>query len=263
METVQLIILSVTQGITEFIPVSSSAHLILVSQIFNWDDQGIFIDTTAHLGSLSAFASFIFCDKFRGNKDKNFFFEDRIIVDYVFVKKIILATMPALVLGYLFRDVIVQDARNPTVIGLATIIFALIMLAADHRRGSRKVCDLNYKEVILIGLVQSLALIPGVSRSGATLAAALFLGLSRVEGLKFAVILSVPIIIFASFSEFRLLLFGVPKVDLFDLIFVFFGSMLSSFLCLLLLFKFINRIGLLPFVIYRLVLGALILIFLT
>ena len=73
METVQLIILSVTQGITEFIPVSSSAHLILVSQIFNWDDQGIFIDTTAHLGSLSAFASFIFCDKFRGNKDKNFF----------------------------------------------------------------------------------------------------------------------------------------------------------------------------------------------
>ena len=171
--------------------------------------------------------------------------------------------MPALVLGYLFRDVIVQDARNPTVIGLATIIFALIMLAADHRRGSRKVCDLSYKEVILIGLVQSLALIPGVSRSGATLAAALFLGLSRVEGLKFAVILSVPIIIFASFSEFRLLLFGVPKVDLFDLIFVFFGSMLSSFLCLLLLFKFINRIGLLPFVIYRLVLGALILIFLT
>ena len=127
----------------------------------------------------------------------------------------------------------------------------------------KKINELSYREAFLIGLAQSIALIPGVSRSGITLAAGLFFGFSRVDALKFAVLLSIPVIILASFSELGAFLVTVPKFDLIDLVFVFTVSMLSAYLCLLLLFKFIGQIGLLPFVIYRIVLGCLIYIFLV
>ena len=154
-----------------------------------------------------------------------------------------------------------EHLRNPEIISFATIIFAIVLFVADRKRGVRRLGDLSYKDAFLVGLAQSIALIPGVSRAGATLAAALFLGYSRIESLKFAVLLSVPVIILASFSEFGAFWMRESTFEFFDLFFVFIGSMISAYFCLMLLFKFIGRIGLLPFVVYRLILGSLILIF--
>ncbi len=263
METIQLVILSVTQGVTEFLPVSSSAHLIMISQLFGWKDQGMVIDTMAHLGSLFAFLLYIYFNRSKNYTYSGFFQLSETVFDIQLIKKIIIATTPAIIIGFLFRDAIVKYARNADIIAITTIFFAIVLLMADQKRGTKKINDLSYKEAFLIGLAQSIALIPGVSRSGITLAAGLFFGYSRVDALKFAVLLSIPVIILASFSELGAFMVSVPKFDLLDLIFVFIVSMLSAYFCLLLLFKFITQIGLLPFVIYRLVLGCLILIFLV
>ena len=263
MDTIQLIVLSLTQGITEFLPVSSSAHLIIISQLFEWKDQGMVIDTMAHLGSLFGFLFFLYFNKSRDDFNNSLFQLTDKLFDIQLIKKIIVATIPAVLIGLLFRDIIVTYARNSEVIAFTTIFFAFVLLMADRRRGKRKTTDLSYKEALLIGFAQSIALIPGVSRSGITLAAGLFLGLSRIEALRLAVLLSIPIIILASFSELGVFIATVPKFNLSEIICVFTASMLSAYFCLLLLFKFITQIGLLPFVIYRLILGCLILIFLT
>ena len=263
MDTIQLIALSIIQGITEFLPVSSSAHLIIISQLFEWEDQSMVVDTMAHLGSLFAFLLFLHFNKSRDSSNNSLFQLTNQFFDIHFIKKILVATIPATLVGLLFRDAIVTYARNAEVIATTTIFFAIVLLVADRKRGKKKTIDLSYKEVFLIGLAQSIALIPGVSRSGITLAAGLFLGLSRIDALRFAVLLSIPIIILASFSELGVFIVKVSKFDLSALIYVFTASMLSAYFCLLLLFKFITQIGLLPFVIYRVVLGCLILVFLV
>ena len=263
MEIIQLVVLSVTQGVTEFLPVSSSAHLIMISQLFGWKDQGMVIDTMAHLGSLFAFFLYICFNRPKDYTDNGFFQFSETVFDTQLVKKIVIATTPAIIIGLLFRDVIANYARNAEIISITTIFFAIVLFIADQKRGAKKINELSYKEAFLIGLAQSIALIPGVSRSGITLAAGLFFGFSRVDALKFAVLLSIPVIILASFSELGAFLVTVPKFDLIDLIFVFTVSMLSAYFCLILLFKFITQIGLLPFVIYRIVLGCLIFIFLV
>lgn len=263
METIQLIVLSVTQGATEFLPVSSSAHLIIVSQLFGWQDQGMVIDTMAHLGSLFAFLLYIFFNRSKDYTDNGFSEFSETLFDIQLIKKIVIATTPAIIIGFLFRDIIAKYARNADIIAITTIFFAIILFIADQKRGGKKINDLSYKQAFLIGLAQSIALIPGVSRSGITLAAGLFFGFSRVDALKFAVLLSIPVIILASFSELGTFMVTASKFKLLDLIFVFTLSMLSAYCCLLLIFKFIAQIGLLPFVIYRLVLGCLILIFLV
>ena len=262
MDTIQLIALSVTQGITEFLPVSSSAHLIIISQLFEWEDQSMVVDTMAHLGSLFAFLLFLHFNRSRDSSNNSLQLTDQLF-DIHFIKKILVATIPATLVGLLFRDAIVTYARDAEVIATTTIFFAFVLLVADRKRGKKKTIDLSYKEVFLIGLAQSIALIPGVSRSGITLAAGLFLGLSRIDALRFAVLLSIPIIILASFSELGVFILKVSKFDLSVLIYVFTASMLSAYFCLLLLFKFITQIGLLPFVIYRVILGCLILVFLV
>ncbi|MDC3160127.1 undecaprenyl-diphosphate phosphatase [Pseudomonadota bacterium] len=262
MDIIQLIALSVTQGITEFLPVSSSAHLIIITQLFEWPEQSIVIDTTAHLGSLFAFFLYLYFNKSGNGSNDGFLQLTDKLFDIELIKKIVIATIPALIFGFSFRDIIVTYARNAEVIAITTILFAIVLFIADRRRGKRKTIDLSYKEVFLIGLAQSIALIPGVSRSGVTLAAGLFLGLSRTDALRFAVLLSIPIISLASFSELGVLIVKIPKFDLSELVYVFISSMLSAYFCLFLLFKFIAQIGLLPFVIYRLILGCLILIFL-
>ena len=121
METIQLVVLSVTQGVTEFLPVSSSAHLIIISQLFGWKDQGMVIDTMAHLGSLFAFLLYICVNRSKDYTDNGFFQFSKPVFDIQLIKKIAIATTPAIIVGLLFRDVIANYARNADIISITTI----------------------------------------------------------------------------------------------------------------------------------------------
>ena len=148
----------------------------MVSQLFGWKDQGMVIDTMAHLGSLFAFFYTFVLTDLKDYTDNGFFQFSETVFDTQLVKKIVIATTPAIIIGLLFRDVIANYARNAEIISITTIFFAIVLFIADQNEGAKKSTSCHIKEAFLIGLAQSIALIPGVSRSGITLAAGLFFG---------------------------------------------------------------------------------------
>ena len=210
---IEVLILSLVQGITEFLPISSSAHLIILPEILSWDHQGIVYDVTMHFGSLMAITYYYF-----QNKDK--FLNINTSQGYINFSKIFIGSAPVLFFGYFYHDYIIENLRSIEVIAITTILIAILLLILDLlKRNQRDLKSVTYFDISIIGVFQAIALIPGVSRSGITLTAGLFFGFSRVDALKFAVLLSIPVIILASFSELGAFLVTVPKFDLIDLIF--------------------------------------------
>ena len=254
------LILALIQGLTEFLPISSSAHLILPSVIFGWPDQGLAFDVAVHFGSLGAVILSLRVEITR-------------IVMAIFVGfgrryprharlgwLIGLATFPAILSGLLARDFIETSLRDEFVIALATVGFGLLLWWAHYQRGRSGFGGIGLREAILIGCAQALALIPGTSRSGITLIAGLWLGLSRRVAAKFSFLLSVPIILGAATLKVSDLI-EIPAPVAWDTIAVgVIASFLSAFLCIRLFLAWIQRIGLLPFVAYRIALGIFLLI---
>ncbi|HAN79914.1 MAG: undecaprenyl-diphosphate phosphatase [Gammaproteobacteria bacterium] len=254
------LILALIQGLTEFLPISSSAHLILPSVIFGWPDQGLAFDVAVHFGSLGAVILSLRVEITR-------------IVMAIFVGfgrryprharlgwLIGLATFPAILSGLLARDFIETSLRDEFVIALATVGFGLLLWWAHYQRGRSGFGGIGLREAILIGCAQALALIPGTSRSGITLIAGLWLGLSRRVAAKFSFLLSVPIILGAATLKVSDLT-EIPAPVAWDTIAVgVIASFLSAFLCIRLFLAWIQRIGLLPFVAYRIALGIFLLI---
>ncbi len=261
MDTLQIVLLAIVQGLTEFLPISSSAHLILVPVILQWPDQGLAFDVAVHVGSL--LAVMIYFRHEVVNMTQAWFssvFRQRHNQDSRLAWWVIIGTIPAVIAGFLFKDIIETDLRSPLVIAWATIGFGVLLGIADKvQRHVRTEYTLSFKDVLIVGSFQALALIPGTSRSGITMTAGLLLGLNRDAAARFSFLLSIPIILASGVFKTRDLVESQLPVEWGLLILAVALSATSAFICIHFFLQLINRIGMMPFVIYRLLLGALLL----
>lgn len=261
MDLFQAVVLALIQGLTEFLPVSSSAHLILPSQVLGWPDQGAAFDVAVHLGTLTAVVAYFFADIrrvvtgfFSGVQQR------QMNPDVQLGVNIVIATVPAVVVGGLFHEFIETNLRSSFVIACTTIIFGLLLWASE-KQGSlnKQEHQMNWHLALVIGFAQAIALIPGTSRSGITMTAALFLGFSRTVSARFSMLLSIPIILAAGTLESYKLIQSTGPVDWWLMGVGIAVSATSAFLCIHLFMTWLERIGMLPFVIYRMILGVVLL----
>ena len=248
----QYILIGIIQGITEFLPISSSAHLILISSLTSWKDQGLFTDIAVHFGTLGAVIVYllsnikkIFVDFF-SHKKKNYW-----------GIKIILATLPALLVGFLIYHYLIDYLRNLIVIGWASIIFGVILYFVDQNKKSlKKWEDLKFWEVMVIGIFQILAFIPGASRAGVTITGARFLNVKRDSAAIFSMLLSIPIILASLFlSVLDVYLLGEGLKNLTQPIIASLISFITAILSIHLMMKILKYTNFNIFIIYRIVLG--------
>ena len=256
MTTLQIIVLALVQGVTEFLPISSSAHLILVNQAMGYQDQGLVFDVAAHVGSLLAVIVYFrreLLDMLLGRPVDGFGVE---LAGHRLLGWLVLATLPLGVAGLALAETVAAHARTPLVIALATIAFALVLWWSDRYAGSR---PLTARKALGMGLAQVLALVPGTSRSGITITAGLFLGMSRRAAARFSFLMAIPAVLAAGlFGAHELLQAQLtPHWGQFALAMAVAG--VSAYLCIAAFIRLVEQIGMLPFVIYRLFLGGLIL----
>jgi len=228
----QAAVLALIQGLTEFLPISSSAHLALTPLLTDWPDQGLAFDCILHLGD-GRMAWFI-----------------------------LLATIPVGLAGLTFKDLVEGQLRSVAVIAVASIVFGLLLWWADARhRKIRNAQDWTFAQAMLVGLAQAVALIPGTSRSGITMTAALMLGFSRQEAARFSFLLSIPVIFLAGGLKIKDLI-EQPQLDIgiTELAIGYCLSAVFAYLCIHYFLRFIERMGMLPFVLYRIALGAILLL---
>ena len=256
MTLIQIIVLSLIQGLTEFLPVSSSAHLILGSKVFSWPDQGLVFDVATHLGTLLAVLVYFRKDLWRmltpwfgpGKGDE---------ASRKLGLTLIVASIPAIVAGGLLHGWVESALRDIRVIAFSTIGFGLLLWWADARfTRNRQLTDMNMKSGLLIGLAQILALVPGTSRSGITMTMGRMLGFDADTAARFSFLLSIPIIAAAGAYGVLRMLMHDAAIDWFQFGLAIVLSALAGWLCIAAFLALLQRVGLLPFVIYRLVLGA-------
>lgn len=258
MDVVQLLVLAIVQGLTEFLPVSSSAHLILVPVIFGWPDQGLAYDVAVHVGTLAAVVLYFRRELMQLTRASWTWLRFREpSAEARLALAVVLGTIPVGLAGLLFKDVVEHGLRSPLVLGIATLVFGLLLGVADRvGRGRRDEYQLTWRDVLLIGLAQAMALIPGTSRSGITMTAGLMLGLSRMAAARFSFLLSIPVIVLAGGLETLDLIQADIAVDWSTLGLAALASGIAAYACIHLFLALIQRIGMMPFVIYRLVLGV-------
>ena len=263
MDWLQAVILALVQGLTEFLPISSQAHLVLWSLFTGQGYQGLDFDIVLHAGSLVAVVAYFRKTLFDLARDwLAAVFAGRHSADSRLAWLIIVATTPAGILGLLFKDLAEHALRSPLIIALALIGFGLLLGLADWRfRGDRDEHSLGFKDAVIIGLAQAIALIPGTSRSGITMTAALFLGLSREAAARFSFLLSVPIIAAASLLGARDIAGNGIQTEWGPLLLGFLVAVVSTYACIHYFLAFIKRVGMQPFVAYRVILGLVILAF--
>jgi undecaprenyl-diphosphatase len=257
----QVIVLAIVQGLTEFLPISSSGHLVLVPSAAGWSDQGLAFDVAVHFGSLIAVCLFFRDDIFallRGSGQILKF--DMQTPESRLALAIAIGTIPAAVAGLLFAGWIEENLRSPAVIVGTLAAYAVVMLLAD-RYGSREknIVDVKLKHAIVIGCAQALALVPGTSRSGVTISAGRMLGFDRLDAARFSFLLSVPVILLASIYELGSLLISDELVAWGQLAVAVVVSAVVAYISIDFFMRFVSRIGLLPFAVYRLILAAVIL----
>lgn len=259
MEILQSIVLAIVQGLTEFLPISSSGHLVVLPWIFKWKDPGLSFDVALHFGTLLAVLLYFrkdIIDIFRAllrfkqtgsstnQYSKNFFWI------------LLAATVPGALAGFLLEPYAEELFRHPLLVAGNLILLGLVLYIADYyAQKNKEKFQINWKRGILIGLAQGLAILPGVSRSGATITAGLFLGLDRVSSARFSFLLSAPIIFGASILKSRdLVEKGLGLPELVGII----TAALSGYLAIAGLIKFVERASYRIFFWYRLGLGLLI-----
>jgi undecaprenyl-diphosphatase len=256
MTLIQIIVLSLIQGLTEFLPVSSSAHLILGSRVFSWPDQGLVFDVATHLGTLLAVLVYFRKDLWN------------MVVPWLGSGKgdetsrnlgltLIIASIPAIVAGGLLHSWVESALRDTRVIAFSTIGFGLLLWWADARFSRSKLMqDMNMKSGFIIGLAQMLALVPGTSRSGITITMGRMLGFDADSAARFSFLLSIPIIAAAGgYGVLQMLLHDAP-IDWFQFGLAIVLSALAGWLCIAAFLALLQRVGLVPFVVYRLALGV-------
>lgn len=264
MTLIQLVVLAIIQGITEFLPISSSAHLILAPIVVDgWRDQGPLIDIAAHVGSLVAVLLYFRTETamlFRGGVDTLRFKPSDNRKLFLFITA---ATIPTLILAGVFVAFDISEAlRSPTVIGWTSIIFGLLLWHADRSKGDKSGLDrITWREVLSIGAAQMVALVPGVSRSGATMTMARYLGWARPEAARFSMLLAIPTILaLGLFAGISIIQDGAgATVSSAAIVAVL--SFLTAYAAIAVLMQLMERISFTPFVIYRVIFGVLLLVF--
>lgn len=264
MDLLNLLVLAVVQGITEFLPISSSAHLILVPVIFGWPDQGLAIDIAVHVGTLAAVLLYFHRDVLdlvvglwlavRGRPDHR----SRLVLHLV------VATLPIIVAGLLAKDLVGTTFRSGLLIATTTIVFGIVLWFADRgaERYDRELDQMTLRDAIIIGLAQVLAILPGTSRSGITMTAGLFLRFSRTESARFSMLLSIPTIAAAGLLATLDLLESGDATLQADALWAAFLAFVAALCAIWGLMKWLQTSSFTPFVIYRLVLGAFLLFWL-
>jgi undecaprenyl-diphosphatase len=232
-EWYQALLLALLQGLTEFLPISSSAHLVIPSLLLDWPDQGLAFDVAVHVGT--------------GGSS-----EESTLVWYL-----ALATVPAAIVGLVAGDLIEDHLRTLPVIATTTLLFGLLLgLAQRMGAAAGKGRALNLPLAMAIGLAQAMAPVPGVSRSGVTITAALMLGMDRQGAARFSFLLSIPIIASAGALKLWQLVNAKTAVDWWSLGMGVVVSAVTAYLCIALFLRMLDRVGLMPFVYYRIALAA-------
>jgi len=247
----EVIFLSIVQGVTEFLPISSSAHLIFVSEYFNFNNKSLTLDISLHLGSLLAIIIYFKNDLFDVSKNKILFY------------KIILSSIPVMIVGFLLiKFNLIDYLRNPKIIGWTTIIFGLLLYFSDLTKTKKTISkDFKFSTALYIGIFQILSLIPGVSRAGITITGARFFSFDRVDSAKISFLISIPTLIAVSFYNLQNL-FMEKNFALTSLNFLgIFLSFIVSYAVIKFFLEFLKRFNLLFFVVYRIIIGFLILIY--
>ncbi|GMQ96302.1 MAG: undecaprenyl-diphosphate phosphatase [Gammaproteobacteria bacterium] len=261
MDWIQVVVLAVLQGLTEFLPISSSAHLILLPWLVDWPDQGLAFDVAVHVGTLLAVIVYFRRDLWRMGRDwLHSLAARRRVGDSAWVWYLVVGTVPVGIGGLVVNAIGSETLRSPSVIAGATIFFALLLWWSDgYARGARGDAQIGWRDVLIIGAAQALALIPGTSRSGITITAGLALGLTRGSAARFSFLLSIPVVILAGLLE-ALEAWSSQAPVAWE---AMFAGMLIAFACayatIHFFLKLVERVGMFPFVIYRLVLGAVLL----
>jgi len=249
LSSVEILILSAIQGISEFLPVSSAAHLILVSNFYAFTNQSLLIDICLHLGSLLAIIIYF-------RDDLSHFINNK-----KFLIKILIGTIPIIPVGYIiYQTGLIEQLRNLKVIGWMSLIFGILLYVGDKSKVTKKInTEFTNKSALLIGLSQVLALIPGVSRSGITITSGRMLGFNRFDSAKISFFLSIPTLAAASFiGIYNVYREGSAELNFLAIIAIIF-SFIFSYITIALFFNFIKKFSLNIFVIYRIVLSLFIL----
>ena len=260
MDAFHAAVLGLIQGLTEFLPISSSGHLVLMPLLFGWEDQSLAFDVAVHFGTLLAVVAYFRRElvalvpaAFRPLRGGGLDAQGRMAWGLA------LATLPACLAGFLLRAVFDIEWHDPLLVAANLVIFGLLLGWADARwRGSRGEAELGFGEFFLLGCAQALALSPGTSRSGITMTAAMAMGLSRVAAARVSFLMAVPVIAVAAVYELGgLLVSGAPAPWL-EIAIGAAVAMLSGLACIHFLLKLLASYGFLPFVLYRLALGGII-----
>ena len=245
----EIIVLSLIQGITEFLPISSSSHLILMSEFTNFENKGLSLDVSLHMGSFLAVLTFFYRDIINFVKNKQLFI------------KIFISSLPVMICGYILVETnLIKNLRNIEIIGWTTLIFGLLLFVSDKFSLEKNIDNnFNFKSAIIIGLFQVLSLIPGVSRSGITITAARILNFERFDAAKISFLLSIPTLGAVSIFGINNIIssddLSFSKVNLVSIILSFIFSLLTIKFFL----KYIKKASLNIFVMYRLLLGFILL----
>lgn len=260
MDPIQAIILAIVQGLSEFLPISSSGHLILIPHFFGWQDQGMAFDVALHVGTLIAVVAYfrrplmaMTLAWFTSLKRRETTPDARL------AWCVILGTLPVGVVGLAFGDAIEEHLRNPLFVAGTLTFYGILMWLADKLgRQSLDEYSVGWRQAVIIGCAQALALLPGTSRSGITITAGLGLGLTRSAAARFSFLLAVPGIAMAGGYEFLKLLSSGQAVDWQTMLLGLVVSGITGYACIHVLLKVIEKIGLLPFTLYRIFIAAII-----
>ena len=246
---IEILILSAIQGISEFLPISSSAHLILISNFYDFKTSSLLIDISLHLGSLFAIMFYFKKDLFDLKNNKRL------------LGLIIVGSIPLMIFGYILHSSdLIYFVRNVEIIAWTTLFFGLILYFSDQSKTEKNISkNLNLKSIIFIGIFQILALIPGVSRAGITITAARFLNYNRVDSTKISFLLSIPALIGASSLGITDALKETLEISYLSIIAIVL-SFLFSFITVKYFLKYVNNFSLNIFVIYRVFLGIILLL---
>ena len=248
---VEIFLLSLIQGITEFLPISSSSHLIIFSNYTNFENQSLSIDISLHIGSFLAVITYFYKDLINFFKNKKLFF------------KILIASIPVMFFGFLLVQTnLIDKLRNIEVIGWTTFIFGILLYLSDRYKLKKNISsDFNYKSAIFIGFFQILSLVPGVSRSGISITAARFLKFKRFDSAKISFLLSIPTLGAVSLFGLKNLLTNDDiNISILNLVSIFL-SYIFSLITINYFLKYIKNFSLSIFVIYRIILGLILLFF--
>ena len=243
---IEVLILSAIQGISEFLPISSSAHLILVSSLYEFKSSSLLIDISLHLGSLFAIVYFFKTDLLDVKNNKRL------------LGLIILGSIPLIIVGYiLYSTGIIYSLRNIKIIAWTTLIFGIVLYVADKSRFDKKISsNLNFQSILFISIFQILSLIPGVSRAGITITAARILRFNRFDSSKISFLLSIPALAGASFLGLKDL-FNQPIDFNYLVVIAIISSFIFSFITVKFFLIYINRFSMNAFVIYRIIIASI------